>query len=235
MKNWKTKVLSIVLGLSVLAPTASFAADTVTATQDMPVRKGFAHYQRFDVDQRTAAMDKMLDMVGKYTPGDVEDWKNAFAEREQLMSELKEKAPVQRQRPQISDEIREKVEAIREGVKNGTITREQAGEELKNLGLDRVRQNKQNPRLSDEVKEKVKAIREDVKNGKLTREQAAEELKSLGLQGKKNFAGHNNLMIQFNKAVKADDESAIKELLPQLLEQLKEKNQQLSVRLSETN
>lgn len=34
MKNWKTKAVTTVLALSVLAPTAAFATDTITSKGD---------------------------------------------------------------------------------------------------------------------------------------------------------------------------------------------------------
>jgi len=222
--------LSTALVLSVLAPTASFAADAGTATKDFfPVKKAFAHHQPFNGEQRQVAKDKMLELVSKYTPESLEEWKNALAEREQLVAELKENAPVQKQRPQLPGEVKEKVTAIREDVKNGNMTREQAREELKNLGLDKLPPHMPKPQLPGEIKEKVTAIREDVKNGNMTREQAREELRNLGIDGGRYLMG------DFRKAVEANDEAKIKELLPQLLEQLKERNEILSARLAETN
>ncbi|AGL00863.1 hypothetical protein [Desulfoscipio gibsoniae] len=233
MSNWKTKVLSIVLGFSVLVPTASFAADTVTAPVDLPSNAKFNYHQRFDGEQGLSAQDNILGLVSKYAPDNMEEWQSVIAEREQLMSELKEQAP--EQRPILSDEMKEKLQAVREAVKNGTMTQEQAAEELKELGLEKAGEIKQRPELSDEVKEELEAVREAVKNGTMTREQASEEFEKLGLQGKRDLPNQNNIMVQLDSAVESGDESTIKDLLAQLLEQMKEKNQQLSTKLSEIN
>ncbi|WP_333870716.1 hypothetical protein [Desulforamulus putei] len=189
MNNWKTKVLSTALALSVLVPAASYAADETTALKVFS-QKGFAHHQRINSENRQSLDTKMLDLISKYTPDSLQDWKNALAEREQLMAKLKGKAP----------------------------------------------NHKQKTQLSDEVKAKVNAIRRDLKDGKITKEQAQEQLKALGLQNfkdKKKAAFENSLMGQFMQAVKDNDEAKIKELLPQLLQQLKDKNQELSARVSE--
>ena len=221
MFNWKIKALSIAIGLSVLAPTASFAADTAIPTE-APLKKKAAHTQRLNAEQCQAMHDKMLDLVDSYAPETMDRWENALAERKKLMEELKENY-------RLSDEEKEKLQAIREELKNGTITREQAREEAQELGIDKIRKHKLNYRLSDEEKEKLQAIREELKNGTITREQAREEVQKLNLGAK---AG---LVFQLHKAVKDGDDSAIKELLPQLLNQLEEKNQQLSDRLADIN
>ncbi|RKO65774.1 hypothetical protein [Desulfofundulus salinus] len=240
MNKWKTRIISTALALSLLVPAAAFAGNAVTARKDMPVKKGFAYHQRFNSEQRQQNEQKLMEMVGKYTPEILEEWKNALAEREQLMGELKEKAPVQRQRPQISGEVKEKVEAIRKDVENGKLTPEQAREEFRKLGLGRG----EPPQLPAEVKEKVEAIRKDVENGRLTPEQAREELLKLGLgkegprvpgPGSSQADEEKQLMNEFRKAVEAGDEARIKELLPQLLKQLQERNKGLSEMLSKTN
>jgi hypothetical protein len=239
MNKWKTRIISTALALSLLVPAAAFAADAGTAEKDIPVKKGLAYHQRLNSEQRQQNEEKLLEMVSKYTPEILEEWKNALAEREQLRGELKEKAPVQRQRPQISGEVKEKVEAIRKDVENGKLTPEQAREEFRKLGLGRG----EPPQLPAEVKEKVEAIRKDVENGKLTPEQAREEFKKLGLgkEGPRRESclpsadKEKQLMGEFRKAVEAGDEARIKELLPQLLKQLQERNRELHEVMLKTN
>ncbi|MBO8137717.1 MAG: hypothetical protein H0Z40_06240 [Desulfotomaculum sp.] len=280
MKNWKTKILSTTLALSVLVPTASFAANTVTGAGDAAAKKPFVHYQMFNQEKRQEMNDKILDLVSKYTPESLAQWKAALAEQEQLMSDLKEKRPTDKQKPQISDEVKEKIKTIYENVKSGKLTPAQAREELKNLGIEKhrvrpelsdeikekvgqirqdvksgkltpeqareelknlgIEKHRVRPELSDEIKEKVGQIRQDVKSGKLTPEQAREELKNLGLKARSGFEGkgrfaQNNLKVQLMKAVKANDEAKIKELLPQMLQQLQERNQTLSNKLGKSN
>ena len=276
MKNWKTKAVSTILALAVLVPTTAFAADVVNG-QEVKGTKGFAHHQLFNQEKQQEFNDKLLEMVTKYTPDSLEEWQSALATQDQLRQEMKDKMP---QRPQLSEEVKEKVKAIQEDVKNGNLTREQAQEQLKSLGIEGLKGNfKDHPQMSDEAKEKVKALREDLKNGTLTQEQAQEQLKALGIQrpvdkdrpelsdevkqklqtiqeevknGKltkeqaqeemKNLglkfrgdATKNHPMAQFQEAVKANDEAKMKELLPQMLEQVKEKNQELSNKLAESN
>jgi len=132
MSKWKTKTVAIVLGLSILVPTAAFASGAVTAPADLSFNK-FAQHERFNGEKGRAARDNILDLVSKYAPDSTEEWKKVIAEHEELMNALKEQAPPQR--PEISDEVKAKLEAIREEVKNGTMTQEQASAEFKELGL----------------------------------------------------------------------------------------------------
>jgi len=231
MSKWKTKTVAIVLGLSILVPTAAFASGAVTAPADLSFNK-FAQHERFNGEKGQAARDNILDLVSKYAPDSIEEWKKVIAEHEELMNALKEQAPPQR--PEISDEVKTKLEAIREEVKNGTMTQEQASAKLKELGLARMGKfDQRRPEISDELKAKLEAIREEVKNGIMTQEQANAEFKELGLPVKRDLAGHQNLMLQLQEAVESNDKSTVQDLLAQLLAQLQEKNQQLSDKLAE--
>lgn len=236
MKNWQTKAVSTLLALAVLAPSAAFATDAVNSKVGLTGYKGFAHHQPFNQEKQQELNDKLIELVTKYTPDSLAEWQSALAKQDQLREEMKDKRPVNEQRPELSDEVKDKVKAIREDVKNGKITKEQAQEQLQSLGLEKFRDKKGfkgQPQLSDEAKQKLQAIQEDVKSGKLTKEQAKEEMRELHPDLKKD--AKNNPMAQFHEAVAANDETKIKELLPQMLEQLKEKNQQLSNKLTEVN
>lgn len=234
MKSRKVKFLAAALALAVLVPVAAFAAAPEADTKSFfGFKRKFVGHQRFDPERHQAFEDKLMEAVNKYTPESTGAWKEAFAERERLISELKEKAPVPRQRPRLSVEVQEKIQAIHQKVQNGELTREQAGEQLRDLGFFKGRHFRFRPPLSGEVKEQIRAIHQKVQNGELTREQGWEQIRELapGM----GFAGNPgvNLRIDLWKAMEANDESKIKELLPQLLEQIKERNQALSDRLSQ--
>lgn len=226
MSNWKVKALSIILGLSLLVPTVSFAADTI-AKKELPGKKGVACFER-GTEPGMVNQDKVLELVTKYTPEDLGEWESALAERQQLMSGLRERAPVRPERPQLTEEEKEKMEALREKVKNGEMTHEELRAELGFPAPDKNLAERTRPELTAEELEKMKALRGDFENA---REQVRKDFRKPDIQ--KDFAGPNNLRFEFNKAVEEGDEPAIKELLPQLLEQLKEGNQKLSAKLSE--
>lgn len=279
MNNWKTKAISGLLALAVLVPSAAFAADAINSTVDVTSKKGFANHQPFNQEKQQEFNDKLLALVTKYTPDSLEEWKTALAQQVQLREEMKAKQPADQQRPEMSDETKAKVKAIQEQVKSGTLTKEQAQEQLKALGIEGLRDKagfKGQTKMSDEVKEKVTAIRENLKNGTITQEEAQEQLKALGIErpvdkdglkdrpelsdevkqkldaikadvesGKltqeqareemKKLGLNPHPMAQFNEAVEANDEAKIKELLPQMLEQLQERNEALSNKLAESN
>jgi hypothetical protein len=334
VKSWKAKIVSATLALSVLAPSAAFAADNTTATDDVQFKPGFVNHLRFGGAKNQLDDSKILEVVGKYAPESLSDWESVLAEREQLANELKEKAPAGLQKTQLSDEQKEQIKNIREQVKDGTLTAEQAQEQLQSLGLDLGRSFGLKTQLTEEQKEQIKDIREQVENGTLTAEQAQEQLQGLGLDLDRSFSlkkiqlteeqkeqikdireqvengtltaeqaqeqlqglgldlsrsfgfktqltdeqkeqiqnireqvkdgtlteeqaqeqlqglgldlgrsfdlkiqmtEPDNLMGQFKEAIEANEESKIVELLPQLLEQLQERNQQLSDKVSEIN
>lgn len=280
MKNLKTKAVSALLALSVMVPTAAFATDAATdATNAITSGKGFVKHRVFSQEKQQEMQTKLLEMVIKYTPDSLTEWKSALAEQEELMQNLWANRPTDKQRTQLSDEAKAELKTIRENLKKGTITQEQAQEKMKALGIEPW-EGKRNPELSAEVKEKLDKIRDDVKNGSVTKEEAQEQMKALGIETKakdvkirfglaaevkekleaikadveegkltqeqakeemaklglkaKGDGLKDNPMSQFRAAVEANDAAKIQELLPQMLEDLKEKNQKMSNKLTES-
>ncbi len=128
----------------------------------------------------------------------------------------------------LSDEAKEKMNAIHEAVQNGDISPEKIREQLQEFGIDKNFADRQKLELSDETREKINALREAVHNGDISSEEAREQLKEFGV----DRVLVRGPLSELNEAVQANDELKIKEMLGQLLEQLKERNQQLSARLS---
>ena len=92
----------------------------------------------------------------------------------------------ERQQVQLDAETKEKLQEIRDQVKAGEITREEAQAQLEELGID-IPFFKQGKRgwynnLDEETKEKLQEIRGQVKAGEITREEAREKCEELGLQ-----------------------------------------------------
>jgi len=229
MSNWKVKALSITLGLSLLVPTVSFAADTI-AKKELLGKKGVACFER-DAGPGMVNQDKVLELVTKYTPEDLAAWESALAERQQLMSEFRERVPVRPERPQLTEEEKAKVAALREKVKQGEMTHEEFRAELGLPAPDKSRSDKARSDLTAEEMEKMKTLRGDFENGQVPMERVKRNFKNPTPD--KDFTGPNTLGFEFRKAVEEGDETVIKELLPQLLEQLREGNQKFSAKLSE--
>ncbi|AQS58144.1 hypothetical protein [Desulforamulus ferrireducens] len=286
MKNWKSKAVSGLLALTILVPSAAFATDALDHKKGTADGRKFAHHQLFNQEKQQQFKAKLLELVSKYTPDSLAEWQAALAKQEQLWEELKAKQPVPQQRPEISEETREKLQSLGEQVKSGQITQEQAREQLKALGIDGFKHKmviKNHPQMPDELKEKLAAIGENLKKGTITQEQAEEQLKALGIEKpalpkgklkaqkdrpelpaevkqkletikadvesgklskeqareemqklvlKPRKDGHP--MAQLMEAVEANDEAKIKELLPQMLKQLQERNNNLSNKISES-
>jgi hypothetical protein len=177
----KTKILAGALALAVMVPGAAFAATTGTGANEHAQngKVGTHHrHQQMSPEKMKERQEKFMETVNKYAPDLADDFKNAFAERKELKEQLKSR----------HDAMKQKIDAIREDVKNGKITKEQAKNELDKLGFKKERANK----------------------------------------AKRDFSLHK----QFKQAVDAKDEAKIKELLPQLLTDLQQKNQALRDKLA---
>ncbi|RYD03363.1 hypothetical protein N752_20115 [Desulforamulus aquiferis] len=152
MKNLKSKAVSTALVLALVVPTASFAANSVINTE--ATAKKEISFQAFK--EKRDVKTNYIELVEKYSPESLEEWKSTLAESEELMAQLKDKMPLNKQRVELSEEAKEKMQTIREGIKAGTLTPEQAAEELKALGIEKLRGDKQE--LSVEAKEKMQAM-----------------------------------------------------------------------------
>ncbi|SMB82923.1 hypothetical protein SAMN00017405_0980 [Desulfonispora thiosulfatigenes DSM 11270] len=145
------KILSVLatgaLGLSLLAPTASFAADTVSKTE-----------------------------VENNKPGIHRAFKQNLADHKR--PEMK-----------LDDATKAKLTEIREKVKVGELTKEQAKAEIEGLGIKFPDHKKPEMKIDEATKAKLTEIREKVKAGELTKEQAKTQMEELGI---KNFGPGKN-------------------------------------------
>ncbi|HAS01475.1 MAG TPA: hypothetical protein DCR67_08045 [Brevibacillus sp.] len=186
------------LALAVFAPTAAFAA-TTSNVETTKVEQTFQKRGHFSLEDRQANQEELMKIINKYNPDLADDFQKLFDQQEKM----KEK------RPQMDEETKNKLDEIREQVKDGSLTQEQAKEEMEKLGLkgfDKVKMIKFN-NLDEETKKKLDEIQEQVKAGTLTEEQAKEEMEELGIKQ----PGH--------KIVKFDEE--MKNKLDEIREQVK--------------
>jgi len=214
--NWKTKVASTIVALSIIVPSAAFAANEVKENTKVFSKSGIVH-QRMDETQRQDMQEQLMEMVKKYAPGTVTEWESALAKQQELMSQFKDKLPA------VSDEMKEKMQNIGEQFKNGDLTKEQVQEKMKELGIERPMKDgdrgqdpgemKERPmkdgdreQVSDEVKEKIKVIQEQLKNGDLTQEQAREELKALGIERHIKFGPVGEISDEIKDKIKSIQE-----------------------------
>jgi polyhydroxyalkanoate synthesis regulator phasin len=86
-------------------------------------------------------------------------------------------------RMDLDEETREKLQDIKEQLKEGTLTREEAREQMEELGLEMGRFHKELGRdLDEETREKLQDIKEQIKDGTLTKEEARAEMEELGIE-----------------------------------------------------
>ncbi len=83
---------------------------------------------------------------------------------------------------ELDEETKVKLQDIKEQIKEGTLTREEAREQMEELGIGMGRFQK-GPKieLDEETKEKLHAIKEQVEDGTLTKEEAKTEIEELGI------------------------------------------------------
>ncbi|MED1662959.1 hypothetical protein [Brevibacillus laterosporus] len=162
------------LALAVFAPTAAFAA-TNTNVETTKVEQTFQKRVHYSLEDRQANQQELMKIINKYNPDLADDFQKLFDQQEK-MKESK--------RPQMDEETKTKLDEIREQVKDGTLTKEQAMEEMENLGLKGFEKGKVKivKNLDEETKKKLDEIQEQVKAGTLTEEQAKDKMEELGIK-----------------------------------------------------
>ncbi|QDX92743.1 hypothetical protein EEL30_10760 [Brevibacillus laterosporus] len=183
------------LALAVFAPTAAFAA-TNTNVDETKVEQTFHQkHVYYSLEDRQANQQELMKIINKYNPDLADDFQKLFDQQEKGKVEI--------------DEAKKKeLDEIREQVKNGTLTQEQADEKLGVKGFD-FGKEKVKVELDEAKKKELDEIREQVKNGTLTQEQANEKL------GVKGFYLGNAVK------VKVEMDEAKKKELDEIREQVK--------------
>ncbi|QOS97504.1 hypothetical protein JNUCC42_12940 [Brevibacterium sp. JNUCC-42] len=171
------------LALAVLAPTAAFAA-TNTNEDATKVEQTF-HQKRghYSPEDRQANQQELMQIINKYNPDLADDFQKLFDQQEKMMEKSGLKLRTNGEGKNIDEETKKKIADIQEQVKEGTLTKEQAKEEMEKLGLNiKLRTNGEGKKIDEETKKKLDEIQEQVKEGTLTKEQAKEEMEKLGLK-----------------------------------------------------
>ncbi|MED1787460.1 hypothetical protein P4V47_08060 [Brevibacillus laterosporus] len=184
------------LALAVFAPTAAFAA-TNTNVDETKVERTFHQKGGYDsLENRQTNQQELMKIINKYNPDLADDFQKLFDQQEKGKVE-------------VDEATKKKLDEIREQVKNGTLTQEQANEKLGVKGFDKGNVKYGKVEVDEATKKKLDEIREQVKNGTLTQEQANEKL------GVKGFDKGN---VEFRK-VEVDE--ATKKKLDEIREQVK--------------
>jgi len=118
-KKIMSALLTGTLTLTLLTP--ALAADTGVGT---PSSKVVQSKQKRDVKPKNHDGVNILELVEKYTPELAEQFKNVLPEVKERKSPSK-----------LDEATKEKVDAIREQLKNGEITKEEAQEAMEELGV----------------------------------------------------------------------------------------------------
>lgn len=149
----------------------------------------------------------MILLSEKYAPELVNEWKNEFTRRDTLIEELKklreDKSGTDRIIQKL-DEIKSKLDTIEEKIDKGEMTREEARREF-GKGLNFPRERGRFYNMRDRFR------------------------KNWGPEMDKN----RELSQQFNQAIESGDEAQIKAILPELLQQFKDMNQNLEKQINE--
>ncbi|TPG71055.1 hypothetical protein EEL32_22645 [Brevibacillus laterosporus] len=174
------------LALAVFAPTAAFAA-TNTNVDETKVEQTFHQkHVYYSLEDREANQQELMKIINKYNPDLADDFQKLFDQQEKGKVEI--------------DEAKKKeLDEIREQVKNGTLTQEQANEKLGVKGFYLGNAVKVKVEMDEAKKKELDEIREQVKNGTLTQEQADEKL------GVKGFDfGKEKVKVELDEAKKKE-------------------------------
>nr|WP_278430084.1 hypothetical protein [Brevibacillus laterosporus] len=197
------------LALAVFAPTAAFAA-TNTNVDETKVERTFHQKGGYDsLENRQTNQQELMKIINKYNPDLADDFQKLFDQQEKGKVE-------------VDEATKTKLDEIREQVKNGTLTQEQANEKLGVKGFDKGNVKYGKVEVDEATKTKLDETREQVKNGTLTQEQAKEEMEKLGFKHAVR-EGKENIMEQIKVAADADDADTVNKLLHELLENMQNK------------
>ncbi|MGG1265300.1 hypothetical protein [Brevibacillus laterosporus] len=197
------------LALAVFAPTAAFAA-TNTNVDETKVERTFHQKGGYDsLENRQTNQQELMKIINKYNPDLADDFQKLFDQQEKGKVE-------------VDEATKKKLDEIREQVKNGTLTQEQANEKLGVKGFDKGNAKYGKVEVDEATKKKLDEIREQMKNGTLTQEQAKEEMEKLGFKHAVR-EGKENIMEQIKVAADADDADTVNKLLHELLENMQNK------------
>lgn len=114
----------------------------------------------------------------------------------------------------LDEETREQMEAIKEQVKNGELSKDEAKTQLEELGI--THPSKPQDNLDEETKAQLESIKEQVKNGEITKEEAQEKLEALGVELPPSKRHHHGMKGQPFADVDEETRAQIKEIFEQV-------------------
>ncbi|WIF94178.1 hypothetical protein [Caminicella sporogenes] len=228
LKNSKLfkRLVTTTLAVSLLIPSASFAdtkvesVDSIQRNERLPLTK-MKEFRGKVIDSYQKRHKRLISIVEKYAPEDLENWNSLFEEHKELREELKElrtriKEIRHEKRNKKKQEIKKFRNELRSKVEAGEITVEESKDKFQKY-VEEIKGNRQERR--EELKAKLQEKREQLK---VEREKAKEVRQKL------------------KEAIKADDTEKINELLDNIyihlkkrIDFLKEKIQAIKERLEE--
>lgn len=152
MKYWKQSL--IVLGISALAlPVAALAAQeggpALSRHASIPplaqsslskagntAQTAASNAKKALRESASLGVNKQMYytlLSEKYTPGDTEQWKAAFAERDRLLGELKAIKPTAEEKAAMKEKLSAGLEKLREERKAGTLDKQSLQDQIKGL------------------------------------------------------------------------------------------------------
>ncbi|ATO51269.1 hypothetical protein O0555_02990 [Brevibacillus laterosporus] len=112
------------LALAVFSPTAAFAA-TNTNVEATNVEQAIHQKLVYDSpEDRQTNQQELMQIINKYNPDLADDFQQLFEQQEKM-------------KVKVDEATKKKLDEIREQVKNGTLTQEQANEKLGVKGFDK--------------------------------------------------------------------------------------------------
>lgn len=210
MKKIMSALIAGTLTLTLLAPSAIAATEQTSdyCGKVLRQRRAFNTAQRMERKQNLINQEEIMELVKQYTPDLTDQYQEAFDQISKL-----------RAVPRLDEESRQKMAEIHKQVKDGTLSREEAKEQLEALGFNALAVKRPKAAIDEAARQKMTEVRQKVKDGTLTKEQAREELGIPGIR----MIRRNNLHSQLTEAVEAKDETKITSILTQMLAEMQKR------------
>ncbi|WP_202709324.1 hypothetical protein [Sporosalibacterium faouarense] len=225
-------ILCITLILIMTIPTMSFAEEPEENTEKQsPLETNDKFKARESIEKRE---EGFLDIIEKYSPETLDDWKEAIETRKELIKEIREmraekidnkKGKFNDERKDKIDEFKklkeEKIQELKEKIDNGKLSEEEAKTEFKEFmenQKSKFKDNREqlserrNREKTDEWKSKRK---EKIEKMKAKREEVRETRKKL------------------IEAIESDDSETVSEILGSMLSEFKKTNDLIENKIEE--
>lgn len=215
MKKLLPTLITGTLAITLLIPSSVFAK---TATiNEIPKERGRYEFLQKNISERHLDNQQILDLVEKYAPELKDDFQNVI---NTLMNK--------KEFIKIDEITKEKIIEIKEKVKGGELTQEQAREEIEALGINEQIKIVGQGEIDNVTEDNLVKMRMRARLHEFTPENNREKIDGLEMKGRTVERATKvklgiDIRSKIQQAIEANDEDQIENLLNELLNRLEER------------